>query len=110
MQMKGDVIVGVDGGGSKSLATVISLDAPTVILSKVKGDASNRYSPHGDHVINQISVVILQDFLSGTVRVLPEETKTWLSACKMRLHKLVSGLNKSSVFLVESQELIPFRM
>lgn len=43
MQMSDNVIIGVDGGGSKSLATVISLEDPNLVLSKARAGPCNGY-------------------------------------------------------------------
>lgn len=41
MQMSENVVIGLDGGGSKSRATIVSLNEPNLVLSRVKGGPSN---------------------------------------------------------------------
>lgn len=43
LQMSESVVIGVDGGGSKSLASVVSLKEPNLVLSAVKSGPCNGY-------------------------------------------------------------------
>jgi hypothetical protein len=64
MQMSGNVIIGFDGGGSKSLCSVITLEEPSLVLAKAKAGPCNgyedRYCPH--YVASRTAVA------SGTIR------------------------------------------
>jgi hypothetical protein len=64
MQMSGNVIIGFDGGGSKSLCSVITLEEPNVVLAKTKAGPCNGYEDRDciHYVVSRTAVA------SGSIR------------------------------------------